>query len=78
MILTNNAGMYIEILDNEGINIVSNRRINIISDEAVAIVSTTSELQVVAPDEIVLEQSFTKVVLQDNVVMSGPQLVVQK
>ena len=78
MILTNNAGMYIEILDNEGINIVSNKRINIISDEAVAIVSTTSELQVVAPDEIVLEQSFTKVVLQDNVVMSGPQLVVQK
>lgn len=75
---TNNKGMSVQILDDEGINIISDKKITIISDESVAIASTTADVTVTAPVGLFFEQANTKVTLQDHVVMSGAQVVAQE
>lgn len=54
--LTNNKGMYVEILDKEGINIVSNKKLTIRSDKSIIIASTQADLQMAAAKEIALIQ----------------------
>lgn len=74
---TNNKGMSIEILDEEGITIISDKKITIIADESVAIASTTADLQVIAPENITMMQGNTQINLEENVVFAGAQLNVQ-
>lgn len=74
LIFTNNAGMSIEILDEEGIRILSNKAILIKSEDTVDISSVTSTLQVIAPDSILLKQGDTITHLQDNIVFNGSQI----
>jgi len=76
--VTNNNGMYFEILDEEGINIVSDKKVTIISDGAVTVVSTQADISVVAPEGILLEQGNTRVVLKENITESGAQVVVEE
>ena len=75
---TNNKGMYVEIRDEEGINIVSDKKINIVSDESVTIASAQADISVIAPDGILFEQSDTRVTMKDDVIMSGAQVVAQE
>lgn len=75
---SNNKGMYVEILDEEGISIVSDKKITLISDEAVAIASTNADIKVTAPEGVVLEQGNARIAMQENVVMSGAQVVAQE
>lgn len=76
--VTNNAGMTIKMLDDEGISIESDKKITFTSDDSLALTSANANLQVVAPQNIVMEQNDTRVILQDNVVLSGAQVSVQK
>jgi hypothetical protein len=70
--------MSVEILDEEGINIISDKKITIVSDEAVAIASMEADITVTAPEGVFLDQSDTRVMLQDDVVLSGAQVVAQE
>ncbi len=72
--LTNNAGMSIELLDNEGIRILSNKAIHIKSDELIDISSVNSTLKVIAPKSIQLLQGETQTFLEDKVVFKGAQI----
>ena len=74
IILTNNAGMSVELSDKEGIKIISNKEILIKSEEAIDISSTNSELQIFAPNAIVLNQGSTQMKLSDNLVMKGARV----
>lgn len=71
---TNNAGMSIEILDNEGIRILSNKAIIIKSDDAIDISSATAKLKVIAPKSVHLLQGGTQTHLEDNIVFKGAQI----
>lgn len=77
IILTNNAGMSIELSDKEGIKIISNKEILIKSEEAIDISSTNSELKIFAPNSISLNQGDTQMKLSDNLVMKGARVQIQ-
>lgn len=77
IILTNNAGMSVELSDREGIKIISNKEILIKSEEAIDISSTNSELQIFAPNAIVLNQGSTQMKLSDNLVMKGARVQIE-
>ena len=75
---TNNKGMYIEILDDEGISIVSDKKITIIADNELAIASTEADISTTAPEGIFFEQNDTREIMHDDVYISGSQVVVQE
>lgn len=77
LIFTNNNGMSVSILDNEGIEIVSDKKINITSKESVSIRSEEDEIIVKAPNSITLVQGDTKITLKDNIVLEGAQTNVE-
>lgn len=72
--ITNNAGLSIELLDDEGIRIVSNKAIVFKADEAIHIASVKDTLQVVAPKAVVLQQNGTTVELNDKITFAGAQV----
>ena len=74
LLLTNNAGMSIELSDAEGIKIVSDKAISIQSKKSVNITSATDKLEIQAPESIVLEQGGTQMMLQDKMFFKGAQL----
>lgn len=74
LIFTNNNGMSVELLDNEGIKIISNKAIIFESDEAINIASTQSTVTVAAPEAVVFKQGDTVTQLQENVTFGGAQV----
>ncbi len=78
IVMTNNNGMSISLLDEEGISIVSDKAIRIVSEESIAVASVSADLQVTASEKITMKQGASQMDLQDGVVLSGAQLNVQE
>lgn len=74
LIMTNNAGMSIELSDREGIRISSNLPVIIRSEQAIDLSSVSSSVEIHAPDSIVLEQNGTQMSLAGNVMMKGARV----
>lgn len=74
LIFTNNNGMSVEILDDEGIKIISDKSIVFESDEAIEMVSTQSTITVLSPEQVVFKQGDTTTQLQKNIAFNGAQV----
>jgi hypothetical protein len=74
LIFTNNNGMSIEILDNEGIKIISDKAIIFESDEAIEMTSTQSTVTVSSPQSITFNQGDTTTQLKKNIAFNGAQI----
>jgi hypothetical protein len=77
LIITNNAGMSVEILDDFGIKIISDKAINVSSEEAVNIASGSSTMQLIADKSIVLKQGGTIINLKDLAAITGTQVRIE-
>jgi len=76
LVMTNNAGMEISIIDGEGIRMESNKNIFIKADGNIDI-SSGAGLSMLAGDSVVVEQSGTCLVVDDNVSLVGGKLRMQ-
>lgn len=56
ILFTNNNGMKVEILDDEGISIISDKKVNIISEEEINIESTTGSIKLMGQKSVLLEK----------------------
>lgn len=74
LVMTNNAGMSIEILDGEGIRIISNKNIVLAAEEAIEITSANSKLELYAKDEIALQQGDTQMCMDGGMRIDGARL----
>lgn len=74
LIMTNNAGLSIEILDEEGIKIISNKNITIRADENLEITSANSKLELYARDNVILKQGNTQMDMSGGMNLSGAKL----
>ena len=74
ILITNNAGMSLELSDSEGISIISNKKIVLRSEEAIEITSVNERVNIVAPQQIALQQGNTQMVLSDNLTMRGAKI----
>lgn len=75
--ITNNNGMSIEIIDEEGIKIISDKKISILAEEEIHIASTTSSITVVAESFIDMKQGIDgkqNVRIEDNIAHTGAQV----
>lgn len=74
LIMTNNKGMSVEILDDEGVKIISDKAVVIESKASVQIASTEQSVSVVAPQAITLMQGETSLTIQDQIHLDGAQV----
>lgn len=74
LIMTNNAGMSIEILDREGVRIISNKNILLEAEEDIEITSANSRLQLLANEEISLRQGDTQMCMDGGMRIDGARL----
>lgn len=74
LIMTNNAGMSIEILDEEGIKIISDKNIAIEAADAVEITSANSKLELYAKDNILLKQGNIQMNMDGEMRFYGARL----
>lgn len=74
LILTNNAGMSIEILDDEGIRIVSDKDITLSAADSIEITSASSRLELYAKENLLLQQGDTKMNMDGQMRVSGARL----
>lgn len=74
LIMTNNAGMSIEILDDEGIKIMSNKDITISAADSIEITSANSKLELYAKDNLVLQQGNTQMTMDGQMRVNGARL----
>ena len=77
LVLTNNNGISIEIVDGEGINIVSDRSININARDSVTISSECSSMIVAGQDIVSVEQSSASIFMDDNISFVGGEFRIQ-
>lgn len=71
VVFTNNNGMRIEILDDEGIFIMSDKKVSITSDEQIDIVSMNESINIDASESILLEQIDSKIEIKDEIKLTG-------
>ena len=76
LVMTNNAGMEISIIDGEGIRIESNKNIFVKADGNIDI-SCAAGLSMLASDSVVVEQGGTCLVVDDDVSFVGGKLRMQ-
>jgi len=74
LIITNNNGMSIELLDGDGIKIVSDQDIHFKSEKDINIVSTQEDVLAIAPEEILFEQAEVTTQLKENITFDGAQI----
>ena len=74
LIMTNNAGMSIEIHDEEGIRIISNKNIAIEAADSVEITSANSKLELYAKDNILLKQGNIQMNMDGEMHFYGARL----
>ena len=72
--LTNNNGMTVEILDEEGIVISSNKAVKIEATEGVQITSLEQSVEIAAPESIELMQGKTTLTMKDDIHLNGAQV----
>ena len=72
--LTNNKGMTVEILDDEGIIISSDKDVKIEAKEGIQIASLEQSVEVVAPESITLTQGETSLTLENEIHLNGAQV----
>ncbi|WP_147325734.1 phage baseplate assembly protein V [Lacrimispora amygdalina] len=77
VLVTNNKGMSVELLDDEGIKITSDKAVSIKTTENMDIASETSSISLVAPQSISLEQGDSKIRLENDVIVEGAQTKMQ-
>lgn len=75
ILITNNAGMYIELNDNNGISIVSNKKISITSEQDVGIFSTNSSINMVGSEQVMLAQDESKIILKSDITMEAERVL---
>jgi len=74
LILTNNNGMSVEIVDDEGIKISSDKAVVIESKEGIQIASLEDSINIIAPESITLEQGDTTLTMKDEIHLDGAQV----
>ena len=74
LIMTNNAGMSIEILDDEGIKIMSDKDITISAADSIEITSATSKLELYAKENLILQQGDTQLTMDGQMRVNGARL----
>ena len=72
--LTNNKGMTVEILDDEGIVISSDKAVKIEATEGVQITSLEQSVEIAAPESIELMQSKTTLTMKDDIHLNEAQV----
>ena len=72
--LTNNKGMTVEILDDEGIVISSDKAVKIEATEGVQITSLEQSVEIAAPESIELMQGKTTLTMKDDIHLDGAQV----
>lgn len=75
LILRNNAGLSIELLDEQGIIISSDKKVRINSLDDVQITSQTAGVLLSARDEISLKQKGAKIEIADDINISGGKIL---
>lgn len=75
--MTNNKGMSIHIVDNQGIQIISDKVIEITAKENLHIESKESNITVSAPDAVTFKQGETSIQLKDDIVIDGAKTNIQ-
>jgi len=76
LVMTNNAGMEISIIDGEGVRIDSDKNIFIKAEGAIDITSGTG-VSMLAADSVVVQQGGTSLVVDDDIAFVGGQLRMQ-
>lgn len=74
ILITNNAGMSLEMSDEDGISIISDKKITLQSDKAIEIISVEECVDIIAPKQISLKQGNTDMVLSDRLTMKGAKI----
>lgn len=74
ILITNNAGMSLELSDEDGISLISDKKIVLQSESAIEITSVSDKVDIVAPQQITLSQGNTQMVLSDNLTMRGAKV----
>ena len=77
LVLTNNNGMSIEIVDDEGILIESNKSITIKAKENIGIISMEQGVEMAAPEKIAFQQGSTMLELADDINVQGGRVNMQ-
>ena len=72
--LTNNNGTYIELSDENGVEIVSTGTVTLSAGETVSISSRNSTIELSAASRVKLKQGETMMELGGNLNMSGAQI----
>ena len=76
LVMTNNAGMEISIIDDEGIRVESNKNIFIKADGDIDI-TCGAGLSMLASDSVVVQQGSTSLVVDENIAFVGGELRMQ-
>lgn len=74
ILVTNNAGMSVELSDRKGISIISDKKIILRSQDSVEITSEEGQVDITAADRITLCQGDTKIELSDKMTMQGAKV----
>jgi len=75
--LTNNKGITVEIVDQEGVRIVSNKAIHIKAKDSVTISSERSYMTVAGTDSVTIKQSGASVHMDDDISFIGGEFRIQ-
>jgi len=74
ILLTNNDGTYIELTDEDGIEMVSEGSITIRACQSLNIVSDSSSIELDAPKRIRIKQAGTEMNLGGDIQMQGARI----
>lgn len=74
ILVTNNAGMSLELSDEKGISIISDKKIILKSEESIEITSEDGQIDITAAEKIALCQGDTKIELSDRMTMQGAKV----
>ena len=75
ILLTNNDGTYIELSDDNGIEIVSESSVTLKSGGSLSITSSNSSIEMSAPKKIRLKQGDTEMNLGGDIGMQGAKIM---
>lgn len=74
LILTNNAGMTVELSDDKGVRVISDKQIEIKSEDAITLISTQGKIDMAAQNAITLQQGNTSMVLSEKLRLQGARV----
>lgn len=74
LLMTNNAGMSIEILDDEGIRITSDKDITLQASDSIEITSSSSKVELYAQESISMQQGNTCMNMDGEMRLDGARL----